>query len=180
MISGGTDAGCGIFSEHCEKRRREREKEREEARPEGKGSSRSDPEIGAGGEGGSGWISLYLDIIAERLTRDDSSWRHQPPGVPPLHGGGRVEGRGVAAGARSSGPEGFFCFNLINVSPNLPPNRPGDVRSMTSPGSGFGPLLLLPCCSILDVCISNKHEPLARPRGQHSEFRFVTSRHLSA
>jgi len=30
---------------------------------------------------------IYLDIIAKHLTRDDSSWRHQPPGVPPLDGG---------------------------------------------------------------------------------------------
>lgn len=37
------------------------------------------------------------------MTRDDSSWRHQPPGVPSGQRGSRL------------GPPTFFCFGLINV-----------------------------------------------------------------
>lgn len=45
--------------------------------------------------------------------------------------------------------EGFFCFNLINVSPNLPQTARGRrLLSMTGRVKS-DPLLLLPCCSIL-------------------------------
>lgn len=39
-------------------------------------------------------------------TRDDSSWRHQPPAVS-----------GATGPSSFAGPERFFCFSLVNALP---------------------------------------------------------------
>ncbi|KAM0724964.1 hypothetical protein ACS0PU_009348 [Formica fusca] len=88
---------------------------------------------------------IYLDIIAKRLTRDDSSWRHQPPRVSRTTGGLTFE------------IEGFFCFNLINVSPNQARER--RLLSMIVWSGHTIAIVILLFHS--DVCISNKHESLA-------------------
>ncbi|CAL1674449.1 unnamed protein product [Lasius platythorax] len=80
-----------------------------------------------------------------QATRDDSSWRHQPPRVSRSTGGLTFR------------IEGFFCFNLINVSPNQ--TRERRLLSMIVwTGQTIAIIALL---FHSDVCIFNKHKAIS-------------------
>jgi len=81
-----------------------------------------------------GWFWFYLDSLAFGTW-----WQLMAPPTPRSS----YTPRGAYLQI-----EGFFCFNLINVSPNLPPTAQGPrLPSMIADLVKSDPLPLLPCCS---------------------------------
>lgn len=107
--------------------------------------------------------SLYLNIIGERLTRDDSSWRHQPPGVP------------SASGGPASGLQDSFVSASLTLLPN--PRRFTSGRILLAPSttcsSGFTTALEL-SNGPRDAQIREEriHNPNSNQRSMSREFLF--------